>query len=329
MMCLCMASLLLAQRGAAPPGDKLAADTANVGAMRQVTPAYLRMKDPGFVARVLQRADTPEGRRIAATLVTPEMLAQRESLLAANRDYLRGVAFTRPLKEGERPVRPKTDGSRPKDGDKPVVGQPVKMPPGGPTYPTNVGIDLGTFMQSDSQAGTGTGEYYGTAHHAGTMTVKDKAGTAIDVQRVDLLTGEIKDGKPVIASGSGSGSSFHVEEGQEFVIRFRLDLGKAGINKEDIILDQAGTPFTIHVQDEIAEAKGGFFCHIVNDGFYIVPGTSQQGTLHLKIQGNTPTTIHVSGSGPVRGHSPSYDEEREGAGRGRRSLHRLRARRNA
>lgn len=253
-----------------------------------VTAGYLRMNDPGFVVRTLDRAQTPQGRRMAARLLPAEFIARRAEIVAANEKYLKLVSF---------PAEPITLG---RQGEKESGQAPEPKGPGPIKIPgvVDVPMDFGSVSVNTASTAYSTLDYYGTALNDGSLTIDEPWNTPIEVMRVNIYSGEVKDGKPVLSStnlGSAKGKTFKVKQGQEFLVRVRLSHQKAGSYSEAISIQETGRTLKLNAKGVVSPTSGSITSWIEEGDFYLIPGQPAQGRLHVKVAGDGPTTVQVGG----------------------------------
>lgn len=296
---------LASQRGGASAEEKRPVGPLELrGRGRTVTANTLRMSDPGFVARTLRGADTPEGLSFARSVLPPEMIARRGEYLAAYAPYLRRIERAKPIRIGEGPTgRPAPiDPNAPKDDGPPP-------PPSGGTIrivyrDISAPFDLGTSVAESSKGAITFATYRGIAPKNGTLSVQDKFGTAIDASRLIVYTGEVKNGVPqtvATAIGDQAGKSLPVKEGQEFAVRVFMRRDKIGSYSEPIVVNDGSRKITLNATGKVVPKTGAITCWFEDGEAYALAGNSATLNLHIKVAGNAPTDLELSGTVPLKG----------------------------
>jgi hypothetical protein len=305
---LCILALLATQRGGQTETKPASAPADTPGtSVRQVTAGYFRMNDPGFVARVVEGATSSRGRQLAGSVLPPEMLLKRDALLTAYRPYLQNFSRTRVTTSPPRIGAVTMPGNgRPPQIDKTKLDIPeivddsdaIKI-----VYEdTTQGVELGTVVQDAK--GESTFDVSFVAHKNGVLSVQDTLGNAIDAAKLMIYSGEVKDGVAQTTSSTPadvqSGKKYPIKKGQEYAVRLRMRLDQTGDFTETVVV-RDDIKRTLKVHGRVVAPSGNLSCWIEQGDFYLVPGTTRSGKLHVVATGNAPTTVYLNGTAGLTG----------------------------
>lgn len=281
----------------------LAPPATVTGAPKLVTSAYVRMNDPGYVARALRDGDGVRARGLMSTLAPPELIARRSALVARLTPAFRllDTATASPVKRTGKEPAPGAVAPVKPPISKDIVANYADLFP--ELADLVVPLDMGTAVRSAE--GEVVRTYEGVAPRDGTLSVREDRDRGIVVTRLVSYTGEVGPGGEPVEAGVARGlvgirRGLAVRAGQAYKVVVRMRTGEVGDKSEEISVQDGGRAVKLTVRGSVVPATGVLSATLEEGDFTMLPGTTRVGKLRVTVDGNGQTNLvlaRVGGAG--------------------------------